>query len=102
MQRAILATHEWINSRISRGETWMTEDPFIFKRGVGAYITAQSVRHHKLTWTDLLITLEGLHQALYEEGRFNQVRFDIHYTGNMVMVGTGTLVKERVDSVGIQ
>ena len=96
MQRAILSTHEFINSQIAAGNP-LREDPFVFKRGVGAYFSAQSSYQYTLTWDHLLITLEGLYQALYERGRFYEVEFGIHVIvgpDTMIKVGTGLLVRD--------
>ena len=92
MQNAILVAHKFINSRIVNDKP--VEDPFEFKRRVGAYFEAQSSRDHKLTWTILLITLEGLYHVLYEEQLFFQVRFDISDINARTVIGTGGLLKE--------
>lgn len=94
MERAILSAREWIDTRIAKGETWLTEDPFVFKRNVGAYIRAQS-SHHRLTWLALQITMDGLYQALWEQGRFNQVGFEIYEYTMSNLVGTGRLSIEE-------
>ena len=96
MQRAILSTHDFINSQIANRKP-LREDPFVFKRHVGAYFSAQSLEQHQLTWDYLLITLDGLYQAMYEQGRFNEVKFDINQLLGptaLLTVGTGSLVRE--------
>jgi len=93
LQNAILVTHKFINSCIAKGKPF--EDPFVFKRRVGAHFEAQSSKYHQLTWTTLLITLEGLYHVLYEEQRFNQVQFEISDTTVQAVIGTGRLAKEE-------
>ena len=97
MQRAILATHEFINDQIAAGNP-LNEDPFVFKRNVGAYFSARSLDDYQLTWYHLLVTLEGLYQALYEQQRFNEVKFGIFEIvppNTVIQVGTGSLVREE-------
>ena len=94
MARAILVTHEFINTQLAKGRWWVDENPFIFKRNVGAYITAQHVSPHSLTWITLSIAMEGLYQALFERGRFNEARFDIFDNILSAKVGTGRLIEE--------
>ncbi len=91
MERAILSTREWIDGRIAKGEVQITEDPFVFKRNVGAYISVESVKPYHLTWYDLQATMDGLYQALWERGRFNQVQFGMHEAIAFSQIGTGRL-----------
>ena len=95
MARAILATRDYIFSQLEKGQILMDEDPFVFKRVPGAYITAQSAFPNSLTWSALSIAMDGLYQALYERRRFNQAKFDITEKSLNIQVGTGKLISEN-------
>jgi len=98
MRTAILTTVEWIESRTAMGEIWPSQEPFVLKRNIGAYFTAQSSRDSRLTWVALQIALEGLYQVLWQQGRFNVVAFDIYETAMLNLVGVGRL---EIEEAGI-
>lgn len=73
------------------GEIWPSPEPFVLKRNIGAYFTAQSSGNNRLTWVALQIAMEGLYQVLWEQGKFNVVAFSIYETSMLDLVGLGRL-----------
>lgn len=73
------------------GDIWPSLESLVLKKNVGAYFTAQSGQDHRLTWVALQIAMDGLHQALWEQGKFNVVAFDIYESAMLDLIGLGRL-----------
>ena len=73
-----------------------SEDPFVYDKGSGAFIRAQSAKGRHLTWSLLEGAVVGLYNGLYLWGWYWGCEFWIWF-GKLWLVGAG---KMGADGVG--
>ncbi len=76
-----------------------SEDPFVYDKGSGAFIRAQSAKGRHLTWSLLEGAVVGLYNGLYLRGRYRASEFWI-WDGTERLVGVGEMGADGVGGGG--
>ena len=93
MRDTILSAYNDITSTIaSKGDSVLStsEDPFVYDKGYGAFITTHSAKGRHLTWSLLEGAVVGLYNGLYLRGKYRTSEFWI-WDGMAGLVGVGKM-----------
>ena len=93
MSSTIRSAYNDITSTIaSKGDSILpiSEDPFVYNKGYGAYIAVHSAIGGHLTWSLLEGAVVGLHNGLYLRGRYRASEFWM-WDGPVRLVGVGEM-----------
>ena len=96
MRKTIISARSYCEQHLEQkgdGPLPRSEDPFHEDLGYGAAITVVSVRlDHRLTWSILKETMDGLWDVLVTKSYYTESTIHIHH-GTWGLVGRGTIIE---------